>query len=147
MIDEVIICGVRRARELVDIEEIKQAIGRAGRSYTKAGKAIIVCPSGDADYAEQCLNAETPPVKSELTTVEEVSFHVLPWIDRVYDEESFQKWYSRSLASVQGNQLRWADVSKYLLDTGCIDEEYNVTEFGRISIKMYYTPARLCELK
>ena len=32
MIDEVIVCGVRRARELVEIGEIKQAIGRAGRS-------------------------------------------------------------------------------------------------------------------
>ena len=147
MIDEVVICGVRRAKELVDIEEIKQALGRAGRSYTKAGKAIILCPSDDVEYADTCLNAETPPVKSALTTVEEMAFHVLPWIDRVYDEESFQKWYSRSLASVQGNEMHWSDVYKYLLETGCIDEECNVTDFGRISVKMYYSPSRLCHLK
>lgn len=147
MIDEVVICGVRRAREQVDIEEIKQAIGRAGRSYTKPGKAVILCPSQDCDYADKCLNDETPPVKSELTTVKEVAFHVLPWIDRVYDEESFQKWYSRSLASIQGTELHWNDVSKYLLETGCINEEYNLTDFGRISVKMYYHPARLCKMK
>ena len=147
MIDEVVICGVRRARELVDIEEIKQAIGRAGRSYTKPGKAVILCPSQDCDYADKCLNDETPPVRSELSTVKEVAFHVLPWIDRVYDEESFQKWYSRSLASTQGVVLHWVDVSKYLLETGCIDEEYNVTEFGKISVRMYYPPARLCKMR
>ena len=100
MIDEVVVCGVRRARELVEAGEIKQAIGRAGRSYTKAGKAVVLCPSSDAPYAERCLNEDTPPIRSEMTTVEEVSFHVLPWIDRIYDEDSFRKWYSRSLASV-----------------------------------------------
>lgn len=147
MIDEVVICGVRRAREPVDIEEIKQAIGRAGRSYTKPGLAVILCPSNDADYADKCLNDETPPVKSELKTVEEVAFHVLPWIDRVYDEESFQKWFSRSLSLVQGNEMHWNEVSKYLLDTGCINEEYELTDFGKISVKMYYSPTRLCEMR
>ena len=137
MIDEVVVCGVRRARELVDAGEIKQAIGRAGRSYTKAGKAVVLCPSSDAPYAEKCLNECAPPIKSEMTTVEEVSFHVLPWIDRVYDEDSFKKWYSRSLASVQGAEVRWSEVAKYLLDTGCIKEEYELTEFGRISTRMY----------
>ena len=147
MIDEVVVCGVRRARELVDAGEIKQAIGRAGRSYTKAGKAVVLCPSSDAPYAAKCLNDGTPPIKSEMTTVEEVSFHVLPWIDRVYDEDSFKKWYSRSLASVQGAEVRWNDVAKYLLDTGCINEEYELTDFGRISTRMYYSPKRLCHLR
>ena len=147
MIDEVIVCGVRRARELVEIGEIKQAIGRAGRSYEKSGKAVILCPSSDMAYAERCLNEETPPVKSEMTKVEDVAFHVLPWIDRVYDEESFQKWYSRSLAAVQGITMRWNDVAKYLIETGCINEEYEITEFGRISVRMYYSPGRLCEMR
>lgn len=147
MIDEVIVCGVRRARELVEIGEIKQAVGRAGRSYSRAGKAVILCPSSDAEYAERCLNEETPPVKSELVSVECVAFHVLPWIDRVYDEESFQRWHSRTLASVQGNCMHWSDVSGYLLATGCIDEECNLTEFGRISVRMYYSPERLCKMR
>ena len=147
MIDEVVVCGVRRARELVEVGEIKQAVGRAGRSYTKAGVAIVLCPSSDVAYAERCLNEETPPIKSEMTTLEEVAFHVLPWIDRVYDEETFQRWYSRSLASVQGVEMHWNDVSKYLLETGCINEEYEATDFGRISVRMYYSPKRLCHLR
>lgn len=147
MIDEVVICGVRRARELVEMGEIKQAVGRAGRSYVKSGTAVILCPSQDVAYAEKCLNEETPPVKSEMTTVEEVAFHVLPWLDRVYDEETFKKWHSRSLASAQGVEMHWSEVSKYLLDTGCINEEYELTDFGRISVRTYYSPARLCHLR
>lgn len=147
MIDEVIVCGVRRARELVEMGEVKQAVGRAGRSYERSGRAVIVCPSSDAEYARRCLEEETPPVKSELTTVGDVAFHVLPWIDRVYDEESFQRWHSRSLAAVQGCAMSWDDVAKYLLETGCIDEECNITDFGRISVRMYYPPSRLCEMK
>lgn len=147
MIDEVVVVGVRRARELVEMGEIKQAIGRAGRSYTKSGRAVILCPSTDAEYAEECLSRVTPPVKSELISLEEVSFHVLPWIDRVYDEDSFQKWYSRSLAAIQGNEMHWDAVSKYLLETGCINEEYALTDFGRISVRMYYSPCRLCHLR
>ena len=147
MIDEVIVCGVRRARELVDIGEVKQAIGRAGRSYVKSGRAVVLCPSCDVEYARRCLEEETPPVKSALTTVDEVAFHVLPWIDRVYDEESFQRWYSRSLASAQGSVMRWSDVQKSLLEAGCIDGEGNATEFGRISVRMYYPPSRLCLMR
>lgn len=147
MIDEVIVCGVRRARELVDVGEIKQAIGRAGRSYTKPGTAIILCPSSDASYAERCLNEETPPVRSEMTTVGDVAFHVLPWIDRVYDEDSFQRWFSRSLASVQGVGMHWSEVSGYLLEMGCINEEYELTDFGRISVRMYYSPSRLLRIR
>lgn len=147
MIDEVIVCGVKRAREPVEIGEIKQAIGRAGRSYEKSGRAIILCPSSDMEYAEKCLCEETNPVKSELVTVSDVAFHVLPWIDRVYDEDSFKNWYSHSLASVQGGAMEWKDVMAYLLNTGCIDEECNTTEFGRISVRMYYSPDKLLMMK
>ena len=147
MIDEVIICGVKRAREPVEIGEIKQAIGRAGRSYEKSGKAIVLCPSSDMEYAEKCLFEETNPVKSELVTVPVVAFHVLPWVDRVYDEDSFKNWYSHSLASVQGGVLEWKDVMAYLLDAECIDNECNITEFGRISVRMYYSPDRLLMMK
>lgn len=147
MIDEVIICGVKRAREPVEIGEIKQAIGRAGRSYEKSGRAIVLCPSSDMEYAEKCLYEETSPVKSELVTVPVVAFHVLPWIDRVHDEDSFKNWYSHSLASMQGGVVEWKDVMAYLLDTGCIDEECNITKFGRISVRMYYSPDRLLTMK
>lgn len=147
MIDKVIICGVHRAKEKIPQREIQQEIGRAGRSYDKGGQAIIICNTSDIDYANSCLEQTTPPVKSEMNTVEQIAFHVLPWIDMVYDEDSFQKWFHKSLSFIQGNQYTWQEISEYLLKTNCIDEEYNITDFGKISIKMYYSPDKLIMMK
>jgi replicative superfamily II helicase len=143
MIDKVIICGTRRAKELIPARDIQQFIGRAGRSYTKSGEAIILSPSSDLSYAESCLYEKTPPINSELSSIDNIAFHILPWIDMIYDEESFQKWYQRSLAYIQGNQISWKEVVEYLFQYECIDEEYNLTPFGKISVKYYYSPARL----
>lgn len=147
MIDEVIICGVRRARQKIQIGQIKQSIGRAGRSYDKSGKAVILCPSQDLEYAESCIYDETPPIKSELNNLESISFHILPWIDRIYDEQSFQRWYERSLASIQGNKFTWNEVSRYLIDNQLMDQEYNITPFGKISVKTYLEPEKLINLR
>ena len=147
MIDEVMICGVRRANSLVPVGEIQQAIGRAGRGYGSTAKAVILCPAEDAEYASSCLVEQPPPVRSQMSSVEEVAFHVLPWMDRVYDDESFGKWKSRSLSEIQGSAVRWCDVERALLESGCIDEEHNLTRFGRISVRMYYRPDKMLVMK
>ncbi len=143
MIDKVVICGVRRANTLVPVGEIQQAVGRAGRSYTRPGEAVIVCPGEDAEYAERCLHEEPPPVRSEMSDVQTVAFHVLPWLDRVFDEDGFRRWFSRSLAFQQGISLSWNDVFAYLLESGCVTPECEPTPFGRISIRLYHSPERL----
>lgn len=143
MVDKVIICGLRRANEVIPMREVQQAIGRTGRSYDEPGEAVILCSPEDSAYAESCLVDETPPVESMLSGVEEAAFHVMPWIDRVHDEESFDKWYGRSLASVQGRRVRWEDVKSSLVASGCVDDEMNLTDFGRISVRMYLSPSRL----
>ncbi len=147
MIDEVVICGVRRANELVPIGEIQQEIGRAGRGYGSRGEAVILCEPGDADYANSCLVDACPPVMSQMGDAAQVAFHVLPWIERVYDEESFQRWYSRSLSFLQGRQMHWNEVERILLESGCIDEEHNLTRYGRISVRMYCRPDRMMLMK
>lgn len=147
MIDKVIICGVRRAKEKIEIGQIKQSIGRAGRSYSKSGEAIILCPSSDLQYAQSCMYESTPPILSELNNVEKIAFHILPYIDRIYDEESFQKWYQRSLSFLQGYKISWKELSTYLIENNFIDEEYNITQFGNISVKTYYQPNKLIRLR
>lgn len=147
MINKVIVCGVRRAKELIPARDIQQFIGRAGRSYTESGEAIILCPSSDLSYAESCLYEKVPPINSELTTIDNIAFHILPWIDRIFDEESFQNWYKRSLAYIQGKSISWKEIVEYLFQYECIDEEYNLTPFGNISFKYYYSPAKLRLLK
>jgi replicative superfamily II helicase len=147
MINKVIVCGVRRAKELIPIGEIQQAIGRAGRSYHENGEAIIMCSSSDVEYAKKCLYEQSPPIQSELKEIDNIAFHILPWMDMIYDEESFQKWYQRSLASIQNNQIHWKDIFNYLFEMNCIDEEYNLTSFGNLSVKSYYSPIKLNIMK
>jgi len=146
MIDKVVICGVRMAKKLVPIREIKQSIGRAGRSYQKDGEAFILVPDNDIDYANACISDIVPPVKSELTTISDIAFHLLPWIDDINNEENFKNWFSKSLASVQGVKISWEDVKKYLEETGSI-KDGKITPFGLISVKKYFYPDRLLSIK
>ena len=146
MIDRVIICGVRRANELVPVREIKQSIGRAGRSYSRPGEAYILSPDNDCSYAEKCIGEEAPPVKSELVSAENLAFHVLPWLDTVYDDKTFDTWFASSLAYVQGVKVGWKDVKTYLEENNCI-KNGKITRFGQISVKKYFTPDRLTTIR
>ena len=60
MIDRVMICGIRRANELIPRSDILQAIGRAGRSYTKDGNAIILVSKFDESRAYDYLYGKIP---------------------------------------------------------------------------------------
>lgn len=147
MIDKVIVCGLKRANQLIPITDIKQFIGRSGRSYDKSGQAIILCDSSQIDYAKKCLYDESPPIISELNQIESISFHVLPCLDRIYDEQSFQSWYKRSLSYLQGKEIHWQEIHDFLLNNECINEENELTEFGKISVKMYISPEKLMLMK
>jgi hypothetical protein len=147
MVDKVIILGVRRANELLPIKDVKQSIGRAGRSYSKTGEATIIVPETDELYALKCIDGETPPIMSEMDNINQIAFHILPfWGAVVYDEDSFNKWYSKTLAFVQNKKVNWNEVYSYLIQTGCIQEN-EVTPFGKISILTYFSPDRLCSIR
>ena len=147
MIDKVIVCGLKRANQSIPINDIKQFIGRAGRSYDKSGQTIILCDSSQIDYAKKCLYDESPPIISELNQIESISFHVLPCLDRIYDEQSFQSWYKRSLSYLQGKEIHWKEIHDFLLNNECINIENEITEFGKISVKMYISPEKLTLMK
>lgn len=147
MIDKVVILGVRRANELLPIKDIKQSIGRAGRSYSKQGEAFIIVPQSDESYAMRCVEDVTPPIMSEMDDISQIAFHILPFYGNlVYDADSFNVWFSKTLAYVQGKQVNWNDVSNYLIEHDCIDEN-GVTEFGKISVATYFSPERLCTIR
>lgn len=146
MIDKVVICGARRANSLVPMQEIQQAIGRAGRSYTKSGEAVIICEPEDAEYAAKCLKEQVPPVKSRLSTIDQIAFHVLPWIERVNDEETFDAWFQKSLAYQQGVKIDWVNVRQHLVKMKCINENNELLDFGKISTRFYFSPERINSL-
>ena len=143
MIDKVAICGLRRANSLVPMQEIQQAIGRAGRSYTKSGEVVIVCEPEDYEYAQKCLEEASPPISSNLVGIDAIAFHVLPWIARINDEDSFNQWFQKSLAFQQGAKVAWNEVKAYLVQMKCVDDDCNLLDFGRISTKMYFSPKRI----
>lgn len=147
MIDKVIILGVRRANELLPIKDIKQSIGRAGRSYSKSGEAIIIVPQSDENYALRCIEDTTPPIMSEMDNISQIAFHVLPlWGDIVYDQNSFDSWFSKTLAFVQNKKAEWQEVYDYLVKHDCI-KDGSVTDFGKVSITTYFSPERLCLIR
>ena len=152
MIDKVIICGIRRANQLISANEINQMCGRAGRSYTSSGEAIILSSSDDYKKSEEILYGKLPPIESVMDELENISFHVLPMIlyQKVYNEKSFYEWYEHTLSYIQGKTVSYKEVIDYLLEQECIAyfrENVIVNELGEISSKFYFPPRRIKLLK
>lgn len=146
MIDVVAVVGVRRANERIPPGEIQQEIGRAGRSYTRPGEAVVICPPADEEYAWSCIDGEPPVVMSEMGDVEAAAFNVLPWLDRVHDAETYVAWMSRSLAFQQGTVPAWEDVEAFLKETGCVGDD-GVTPFGELSVRSYCGISRMVRMQ
>lgn len=152
MIDRVMICGIRRANELIPRSDILQAIGRAGRSYTKDGNAVILVNKFDESRAYDYLYGKTPDVKSQLFELSNVAFHVLPEIKNhnVKNKDDFNQWYSRSLSFIQNKKVSYNEVINYLEENECIIKEGNkiiCSEIGKISSNLFFEPLRLKILK
>ena len=152
MIDKVLILGIRRANQLIPDHEINQMIGRCGRSYTESGEATLIVPEKDFEVANRYLQGKPKPITSSFFEEENITFHVLPMIYHkiVYDEATFNAWYSRSLSYLQGKVVKWNDLQNYLRENNCIienDGRVSLSEFGEISYRYYFTPERITYLK
>lgn len=81
-----------------------------------------------------------------MDDIDNVSFHLLPFMNRVYNEDDFNRWYEKTLAYVQGKRVAWKDVYQNLIDTGCYAND-EITPFGKISVQLYFSPKRLTMLR
>lgn len=152
MIDRVMICGIRRANELIPRSDILQSIGRAGRSYTKDGHAVIFVNKFDESRAYDYIYGKTPDVKSQLHELSNIAFHLLPEIKNhsVKNKNDFNEWYSRSLSFIQNKKVSYKDVINYLIENECIikdGENIICSEIGKISSNLFFEPERLKILK
>lgn len=152
MIDKVVICGIRRGNQLISSNEIQQCCGRAGRSYTESGEAILLVPSDDYIKAQDKMFGKMPPIESVMDEVDNAAFQVLPMIlkQQVYDESTFYIWFDKTLAKTQGKMVKYDDIIEYLKENECIaffDNHVVVNELGEISSKFYYSPERVKKLK
>ncbi len=153
MIDKVIILGIRRGGEILPSGEIQQMAGRCGRSYTRSGEVALVVPESDSATACEYLRSAPEPTASRLDDAENVAFHCIPEIyhGTVSDEDSYRRWYARTLAHAQGASVPWRDVGGCLAENGCIvagsGGKVELTALGEASYRFYYTPRRLHMLK
>lgn len=152
MIDRVMICGIRRANELIPRSDIMQSIGRAGRSYTKDGNAVLLVNKFDESKAYDYLYGKIPDVKSQLYEIENISFHLLPEIKNhnIKNKDDFNNWYSRSLSFIQGKKVSYNEVINYLVENDCLitnGENLICTPLGKISSDLFFEPRRLKVLR
>lgn len=147
-VESVVICGIRRAGEVISAEEFRQFSGRAGRKAGLAGRVTVLCPSEDEDAAYSLVESPEPSVESRFSGVREIAFRILPCVgNAVHDEESFSRWISRSLRSHQGLAVSasWEEVIAFLNDCGCLDGNLERTALGDISARMLVRPESLWE--
>lgn len=148
MIDQVYILGIRRGVFLLSSTEIQQMLGRCGRSYTESGIGTIIVPEKDSQTAEEYISSKPEPISSTMDEVENVAFHCIPALfhGKITDEDSFNRWFHRTLASFQGKSVLWGDVVKYLTEKECVErvaDAVSLTELGNISFRFFYPPEQL----
>lgn len=154
MIDKVIICGVRRANELVPEIEIRQMLGRSGRSYDVGdkGEAFVIVPEADVASAERYLYGEPPAIESQMDVLDNLAFHILPsvYARDVYDDITADQWFKSSFACLQGKALDFNKLFSYLVGLQMIagdNKQFYITELGKVSCKFYLRPDRVYMLR
>lgn len=152
MIHKLFVLGMRRAGEYIPTLEIQQMVGRCGRSYTESGEATLIVPSVDLDEANKSMFKDPEPIMSSMDEVENTAFHCIPAIyhKKVFDEDSFKRWFSRTLSFTQGKVVNWEEVVRNLEKNGCIviqGGRVYLSPLGNVSYRFYFTPARISMLR
>jgi len=146
--DRVVIVGAKRAGQMIPVREIRQFIGRAGRSHdvSKAQADVIVEEDVEPDVRKGLSEGGKEVVKSAMSDLGLVAFHVLPELcsGKVKDEESFIRWYMRSLCSFQGTMIGFDDLATFMESMGAARWTHGrlvATGISRIALALYFHPA------
>lgn len=144
----VIVCHVEIGRTDISGFDIQQMSGRAGRPrYDKKGDAYLLCPSDRMEFHKnRILSGEK--IHSQLCDIEVLEFHILGEIynNKNYNLKTFQRWFNKSLASVQSRVLdeHWIEaIFRNLKSMSMIKEvngRYQLTNLGRVSVMLYFYP-------
>jgi len=150
----VVILGVHRGLVEVEVHEIIQEAGRAGRpQYDKEGDAYILLPKKKFEYHKNRL--EQPVyIQSQMKDPKVLAFHLVSEIHHgtIRSLEDVSDWYNRTLAHFQNNTLDEEVVDKvmqHLIYSGCVKEEdgeFKVTSTGTVASMFYYSPFDVADL-
>ncbi len=144
----VVIVGIHRGIQEVDELDIIQMAGRAGRyGIDDEGHVYLIIPEGTSEAWEEIFK-NPRPVSSVLKTHQVLAFHVLAEIQNqiVTDPKSLLKWYTRSLAYLQGEEFTEEDAKGLLDDLEKMEmlinktTYYALTGLGKVSGWLYYSP-------
>lgn len=157
----VIVLGVDRGMSPVEVYDINQMVGRAGRpSYDPRGDAYILVPESKEKETIERLKKQ-PPIKSQM--LEEVgghyktlAFHIVSEIHQgnVKTRDEFREWFRRSLAHHQAQKFSDVIIDKTIellvkKRAVSVDERgnYTATPIGIVASMFYYSPFDVADLK
>lgn len=141
MSERVIICGVRSPNG-VDLAQIKQMGGRAGRSKRDANPVVHIVAEEECVSSLALIDA-VPPVNSAFDDEHAVSFHLLSKINDLKSKDNVEKWFSRSLAYAQGKRVDFDSVFERLVGLQVFEEyeeQFRLTRLGEVCKRYYFSP-------
>lgn len=147
----VIILDVKRGMTEVDILDIVQMGGRAGRlGIDPDGTVFLICPHPRA-WREKV--EQQRPIKSTLLDKDILGFHIVAEIriNTIKNKTDINAWYTRSLAYIQEFKEDYCveDALERLFNVKALEEEegkYKLTFLGNLSAMMYYLPKDIFHL-
>lgn len=158
----VIVLGVDRGLTPVEVYDINQMVGRAGRpAFDPRGDAYILVPESKKKETIERLKKQ-PPIRSQL--LEEVgaqghyktlAFHVVSEIHQgqIKTRDDFRQWFRRSLAHHQAQKFGDVIIDKtidLLVKKKAVsvdNDAYSVTPIGMVASMFYYSPFDAADLK
>jgi|GEM_PF-786613 len=144
----VIIVGVHRGIQEVDVLDIIQMMGRAGRfGIDDKGFVKLIVPENKIKLWKQYIEKQRP-IMSNLLGVDALTFHILASIytNDIRVKNDFNRWYERSFARVQDlnvNKDTIDNIVNSLLEMNMINMDGDVihlTPLGKIAASLYFSP-------
>ncbi len=143
----VIVVDVYRGRERVDVKQLNQMVGRAGRTgIDPEGDAYIIVPQEEFTYWASALSSPSP-VLSQLRNPKELMFHLINDINNSIDTvERMEGWFMKTLACFQASDTARdavRDALDRLAKCGAVEQEdgvYAATGIGKMAAWYYYSP-------
>jgi len=142
MADRVVIVGLRRGGVLIPASELKQMMGRAGRSHDDQGVVELIVEDKDEGVAAEMLEDGGLTVKSSLSNVDLLAMSLIPEIHRgaITNPKQAEDWCARSFCP----EPPLAGAFELLREVEAItvkNDRLEATVIGSCAARFYFHPA------
>lgn len=142
MADRVIIVGLRRAGVRIPASELKQLMGRAGRSHETEGSVELIVETADESAAFEMLEEGSIQVESSLADPDYLAMSLIPEIHRgeIDSREAAEKWCERCFCDNPPLSKAFELLSE-VKAVRTVDGRLEATYIGSCAAKYYFHPA------